>query len=135
MDVELVLNKIIKNVKEGKKGYMNRIRYSKNGNRLESVKTFNHPTNGARYRVVLDQDAGAWYVVDAEGGEVAAKGQETSFHKVKKAAKKGLETLGILFTTEVRTVKSEGEAPMSNPANEMSNVVEFPAKNSGEKLG
>lgn len=79
-----------------------RIRYTQNGNRLESVKTFNHPTNGARYRVILEEASGTWYVVDAEGGTVAAKGQETSFHKVKKAAKTALQNLGITFTQEVR---------------------------------
>lgn len=81
---------------------MNRIRYTKNGNRLESVKTFNHLTNGARYKVVLEESSGTWFVLDAEGGTVAAKGQETSLHKVKKAAKTALSSLGIEFSKEER---------------------------------
>lgn len=86
---------------------MNRIRYTKNGNRWESVKTFNHETNGARYRVLLEEASGTWYVVDAEGGAVAAKGQETSFHKVKKSAKEALMSLGIVFSKEARGVSFE----------------------------
>ncbi len=100
-NVEEYLNKLVINVKR-KRENMNRIRYVKNGNRLESVKTFNHETNGARYRVLLDESTSSWFIVDAEGGAVAKTGQETSFHKVKKAAKVGLESLGIVFKLEAR---------------------------------
>lgn len=99
---KLLGKKVLGNIKEREKN-MNRIRYEKNGNRLESVKTFNHPTNGARYKVLLDESSSSWYVVDAEGGAVAKTGQEASFHKVKKAAKAALEALGIEFSAEART--------------------------------
>lgn len=80
-----------------------RIRYvKKTDSRWESQKTYNHETNGARYKVLLDETAGSWYVVDAEGGTVAAQGQETTFHKVKKSAKTALEALGVLFKAEAR---------------------------------
>lgn len=107
---------------------MNRIRYVKNGNRFESQKTYNHPTNGARYKVLLDESNNSWYVVDAEGGAVAKTGQENSFHKVKKAAKAGLASLGIDFSTEERVKRVPhlqlvtGEHPnlpeTENPGNE-----------------
>lgn len=80
-----------------------RIRYSKlDDNKMKSVKTFNHTTNGARYDVILNVTDSQWLVLDAQSGLVAASGHQTSLHKMKIEAKKSLAALGIEFSKEQR---------------------------------
>lgn len=82
----------------------NRIRYQKSGieGTSVSVKVF---LNGERsYRVYLLDRPLSFKVVELVGGDeaVVAEGVNTSPHKLKIAAKKALESLGVTFTQEVR---------------------------------
>lgn len=72
-----------------------------------SVKTFNHPTNGARYQSILDSGEHQWMIVDSQSGLVACSGYMVSAHKQKIKAKEALITLGIEFATEDRYTKAE----------------------------
>lgn len=84
-----------------------RIRYSKiDETKLVSVKTFNHATNGARYKAVLDTAESQWIVVDDSSGLVAASGHQKSLHKMKIAVKSALTDLGITFTAEKRAARN-----------------------------
>jgi len=83
-----------------------RIRYFKNGDGLQqSKKTFQHPTVGARYIVLLNPDELTYKIVESLSETVVGEGTATNFSTVKIKAKKKLEDLGILFENEERAVK------------------------------
>jgi hypothetical protein len=80
-----------------------RIRYSKlSDSRLQSVKTFSHPTNGARYKVVLDLAANQWLVIEDTTSLLAASGHNNTLHNLKLDAKNALVELGVPFSKESR---------------------------------
>lgn len=87
----------------------NRIRYRKTRQEgvLESVQRFNHPTSGARYKVLLNLTEHKWMVVDDNSDIVAASGLRTHQHKLKIDAKEALMKLGVEFTLESRNTKGK----------------------------
>lgn len=79
-----------------------RIRYSKNGNQLISVKAFQHPTNGGRFSVIIDSTTFNWTVRDNMAEMTAMSGTAGSLNRAKIFAKQALQELGINFETEER---------------------------------
>ncbi len=83
-----------------------RIRYVKNADGLfESVKSFNHQTNGASYKVSLNPENKQWQVIETTTELIAASGRNSSLAKMKIEAKKALGQLGIEFTKDAREPK------------------------------
>lgn len=64
---------------------------------LDSVQTFNHPTNGAQYKIRLNSLETTWYILDANTELVAISGYFKTKAKGQIAAKKALEALGVVF--------------------------------------
>lgn len=89
-----------------------RIRYSKTNQDglLQSVQKFQHPTNGARYKVMLNLTESQWLIIDDVTDIPVATGHHKDQHKMKLAAKKALTGLGVAFQTEARKERS----PKSN---------------------
>lgn len=81
---------------------MTRIRYNKTGDTLTSKQQFQHPTNGARYQVVINESQKTYSVVDTMAEMLVVQGEATNLHLVKIAAKKALMELGISFEAEGR---------------------------------
>lgn len=85
-----------------------RIRYTKAKDGVsETVKRFQHPTNGARYKVVLNQNDFSFSIVETLSETEVDFGKACNMHEVKKKAKKKLEGLGIEFEGEERDVKEK----------------------------
>lgn len=83
---------------------MSRIRYRKTREPqlLESVQRFSHPTNGARYKVLLNMKESQWMVVDDKSDLVAASGLRAKHHKMKIDARDALKKLGIELKVDER---------------------------------
>lgn len=83
---------------------MARIRYGKaNVKGLNrSVKTYNHPTNGARYYVLLNAANNTWSIVDESNHIKVVEGSASTHYKMKIEARDGLEKLGVLLVVEGR---------------------------------
>lgn len=76
---------------------MNRIRYGKYGNNLlRSVKLFYHPTNGAQYYIVLNENTLEFEIYDVMAGNCgpAATGMAVNKHQLRIKAKNVIESLG-----------------------------------------
>lgn len=69
--------------------------------KFQSVKMFQHPTNGARYKVFLNTVDNEWMVVDDISDITAVSGRDVNLSRMKKAAKQALVELGVEFETEV----------------------------------
>jgi len=82
----------------------NRIRYQKSGEEGVSVSVKVFTNEDRSYRVYLIDRPLSFKVVElVDGAEVTvATGVNTSPHKLKIAAKKALELLGVSFSQEVR---------------------------------
>jgi tRNA C32,U32 (ribose-2'-O)-methylase TrmJ len=95
---------------------MTRIRYRKTREvgLLESVRRFTHPTNGSRYRVMLNMNEHQWLVVDDVSDLVAASGYRVHPHKMKMDAKAALEKLGIVLPLEDRVKRVNKVVDTSN---------------------
>lgn len=85
-----------------------RIRYGKPVDGVSvSVKTFQHPTNGARYKIFLNDLERLFWITEELSGLKVADGRAVNMHQVKIKAKLSLEKLGITFSKEEeREVKS-----------------------------
>lgn len=68
--------------------------------KFQSVKMFQHPTNGARYKIFLNTVENEWVVVDDVSDIVAASGRNVNLSKMKQAAKEALVQLGCQFESE-----------------------------------
>lgn len=66
-----------------------------------SVRKYDHPTNGAQYKIVINEKEFQWLVIDSTCDLVAATGRNANVIKCKREAKKALEALGINFQSEV----------------------------------
>lgn len=86
-----------------------RIRYGKTNQDglLQSVQKFQHPTNGARFKVLLNLTNHQWQVVDDVTDTPAATGYHNNNHKMKLDAKKALSQLGIVFAPEARKERKQ----------------------------
>lgn len=86
-----------------------RIRYSKNGDSLVSIKSFQHDNNGSRYRVTLTSSSKSFSIVDETIDKEVLKGavlkDSEDLHRLKIEAKKGLISLGIQFADDVREIE------------------------------
>lgn len=82
-----------------------RIRYKKTSddNVVQSVKTFQHPSNGARYKVRINTQELEYFVIEDTADVLVSQGRAVNLHQVKMKSKKALEELGIPFTEEDRT--------------------------------
>lgn len=81
-----------------------RIRYGKHPDGyLLSTKLFLHPSNGARYKVILKPLEAQWLVIDDVTDLVSVSGSVKSLHAMKKQAKEALGRLGVSFEEEKRT--------------------------------
>ncbi len=89
-----------------------RIRYQKTSEPgiLVSTKQFQHPTNGARYQVSLDEANQKFTISEVMSNTVVAEGRAVNNHQVRINGKKKLEELGISFGEEQRTVKTKAVA-------------------------
>jgi len=88
----------------------NRIRYAKTDQPyiLRSVKDYQHPTNGGRFYILLNEEKLAFKIYDDVAEMVAVQGTAVSLHKLKIAAKDALVKLGIGgFEKEERVKKIE----------------------------
>lgn len=85
-----------------------RIRYRKTRQEgvLESVQRYQHPTNGARYKVMLNMPEHQWLVVDEQSDLVAASGLRVHPHKMKIDAREALEALGIVVSIDTRAKRA-----------------------------
>lgn len=80
-----------------------RIRYERQNEEVFiSKQKFRHTTNGALYKVLLNEVEMRFYVIDDIVDMTAATGSAVSMHKLKIAAKKALTQLGISFNEEER---------------------------------
>lgn len=80
-----------------------RIRYSRQSDSLlQSVRKFQHPSNGQRYKVLLRPLENEWIVIDDTTDLIAASGHTKSLHKMKQEAKEALVTLGVAFEIDKR---------------------------------
>lgn len=79
-----------------------RIRYFKTNQSsvIQSVKTFQHPTNGARYKVRINEGELEYHVIEDMSDTVSASGRAANLHQVKIKAKNALQELGIEFERE-----------------------------------
>ena len=78
-----------------------RIRYEeKTEGFYQSIKKFQHPTNGARYKIFLNLTDNEWQVVDDVTDIVSASGRDINLARMKKAAKEALTLLGVEFKSE-----------------------------------
>lgn len=95
-----------------------RIRYRMNaeGN-LESVKRYTHPTNGSRYKIVINEEKLSYQVIEDMSNEVASEGAACNLHQVKLKAKAKLAGLGIEFEAEGRTKRVAEEATTQGTEN------------------
>jgi hypothetical protein len=69
---------------------------------IQSVKTYQHPNNGARYKVKIDKEKLQYFVVEDMSETIVATGRAVNLHQVKIKAKKMLVELGISFEYEAR---------------------------------
>ncbi len=86
---------------------MSRIRYehTRKHGVLQSVKSYQHPNSGARYKVQLDTVEGQWLVLDATTELVAASGRQLDGHKMRIEVRDALTKLGISLVVESRKKK------------------------------
>jgi hypothetical protein len=66
------------------------------------MRTYQHPTNGARYRVSLNTKEHQWMVIDYVSELIASSGRITHPVKLRLQARKGLEKLGVVLDNDVR---------------------------------
>jgi len=85
-----------------------RIKYRATGepNTLQSIKRFAHPTNGARFKILLNTDKLEYSVVDEVVNVVVATGESKSPHKLRIDVKNALVALGIELQKEERAKRS-----------------------------
>lgn len=76
---------------------------------IQSVKTFQHPTNGARYKVLISESEREFQVIEDMSNTVAATGRATNLHQVKIKAKAKLQELGIEFDEVEKRVRTAKE--------------------------
>jgi hypothetical protein len=76
-----------------------RIRYRKSGEAgiIESVKRFPHETNGATYKVQINEPELAYRIIEDTSNTIVASGRAVNLHQVKLKAKATLSGLGIKF--------------------------------------
>lgn len=81
-----------------------RVRYSKTNQNglLQSVQKFQHPTNGQRFKVLLNTTDNQWTVIDDVTDIPVVSGHQKDLHRMKAEVKKALATLGIAFEAESR---------------------------------
>jgi hypothetical protein len=79
-----------------------RIRYFNNKETgvSTSVRTFQHPTNGAQYKVKLEGTN--WFILDAATNLVAATGSHPNKNKAQLQVRAALESLGVEMVTDTR---------------------------------
>lgn len=83
-----------------------RIKYTKTDKfecDLKSVNTFQHPTNGAKFRVYINSQNNSYKIVDELVDFVVQSGISISKHKVLINAKAALESCGIKLDKDVRS--------------------------------
>lgn len=69
---------------------------------IQSVKTYQHPNNGARYKVKINRESLQFFVVEDMSDTIVATGRAVNLHQVKIKAKRILKELGISFEDEER---------------------------------
>ena len=76
----------------------------------ESAKTVDHPTNGAKYKIVLDNVDFKYKIYDIAAGDMppVKYGHGTSRHKVMIGVKNALEELGFKMEKEPRPNRKKG---------------------------
>lgn len=88
---------------------MARIRYVKTQvkNVFESMRTYQHPNNGARYRVILNLNEHQWLIIDYVSELVAASGRVVHPVKLKLQARLALEKLGVVLDNDSRKPRTK----------------------------
>jgi hypothetical protein len=80
-----------------------RIRYREiSENVFLSVHVYHHATNGAQYRVVINDNTQEWAVIDAHTKIIAIKGEFSNKARAMINIRKALKSLGIQLTTGTR---------------------------------
>ena len=85
-----------------------RIRYTKTNQDglLQSAQKFQHPTNGERYKILLNTNEHQWSVIEDNTDIIAASGHQKDLHRMKIEVKKALNQLGVNFSNETRQGKN-----------------------------
>lgn len=85
-----------------------RIRYRKTRTEgtLESVRRYQHPTNGARYKILIVLPEHKWMIVDDNSELIAASGLRVHRHKLKIDVREALEKLGVVLETDSRSKRT-----------------------------
>lgn len=73
---------------------------------LQSVKTYSHPENGARYQVILNTEKQQWQVVDRVTDSIISSGLKAHPVKLRLEARNALEALGIPMNSETRKART-----------------------------
>lgn len=83
---------------------MARIRYSKPDvdGVSRSVKSYYHPTNGAKYYLNVNTKQNTWSVHDHASDTLVDSGRASSPHKVMKQSREALEKLGVILLVDER---------------------------------
>ncbi len=85
-----------------------RIRYRKVSEfKLESVRSFSHPSNGATYKVLIDTTEPLWEIVETGCDIVAASGRNAKLPDAQLEIRAALGALEIVLSTEKRKERSK----------------------------
>lgn len=88
-----------------------RIRYRKTSepNVVESVRKFPHPTNGATYKVRINEANLEYHIIEDTADVLVQNGRAVNLHQVKIKAKNALAQLGIEFAEEGTRMRKAAE--------------------------
>ena len=86
-----------------------RIRYFETNeeNVIQSVKTFQHPNEGSRFKVLINKTQLKYTIMEDTINKEVASGRACNLHQVKMKAKSHLIALGIPFAKEEERVRVE----------------------------
>ncbi len=85
-----------------------RIRYRKVSEfKLESVRSFSHPCNGATYKVHINTTEPLWEIVETGCDIVAASGRNVKLPDAQLEIRAALKMLGIVLNTENRKERTK----------------------------
>jgi len=86
-----------------------RIRYKPTSEQgvLQSAKLFSHPTNGAKFKVMLNLNSMEYVIVDSMADVVAASGEARTSALLKLSARNALSQLGVPLPKEERVKRAQ----------------------------
>lgn len=82
---------------------------------IQSVKTFQHPNEGSRFKVLIDKKQLKYTIMEDTINKEVASGRACNLHQVKMKAKSHLVALGIPFAKEEERVRVEKLVQVEEP--------------------